>query len=177
MARAALAIADVRVFDRLGLVHDRGEEADAFQVGRELAQLRMADDVQIGPVRFRCETPKSRAFQIRTRRPGRNLRASVRQFSMSDLGQTTSAGCGLAGRCVLAEVGQPRERLHGFAEAHVIGEDAAAPGLREGAEEFKAIALIRAELGLERRRRSGAGCVLDSRLRAPRARGRDIGRR
>ncbi len=45
------------------------------------------------------------------------------------------------------EVGEPCEGLEGFAEAHVVCEDAAAVVVGELAEEVEAVLLVRAELG------------------------------
>ena len=64
---------------------------------------------------------------------------------------------------------QVGERLDGFAETHVIGEDAAEIVDREVGEEFEAIDLIRAQCRVERAGHIGvhldlnvAGAVLDA---------------
>ncbi len=50
---------------------------------------------------------------------------------------------------LLLEPRQPGERLERFAEAHVVGENAAEPDLREVAEEIEAVLLIRPQVGLQ----------------------------
>ena len=60
------------------------------------------------------------------------------------------------GRARLREVQEPREGLHGFAEAHVVGEDAAEPERGMVREEMKPLLLVGpqrgAQAGGERRR-------------------------
>ena len=52
-------------------------------------------------------------------------------------------------RVAFLEPRQPRERLQRFAQAHVVGQNAAELDLREVAEEIEAVLLIRAQLGLQ----------------------------
>ena len=52
-------------------------------------------------------------------------------------------------RVALLEPRQPGERLQRFAEAHVVGQDAAELDLREVAEKIEAVLLIRAQIGLQ----------------------------
>ena len=54
-----------------------------------------------------------------------------------------------AGPCVLAQVLQPRERLHGFAETHVVGEQRAELEARGVGEEMEARFLVGPQLGDE----------------------------
>src|ERR1035438_6308297 len=50
---------------------------------------------------------------------------------------------------LLLEPRQPGERLERFAEAHVVGKDAAELDVREVTEEIEAVLLIRAQVGLQ----------------------------
>src|SRR5216684_4028383 len=77
-----------------------------------------------------------------TRKPGANLAPSASQLSVTLFGQTTRLG-------QRAQPQQPRERLHGFSEAHVIGQDSAETVRREVGEKMKSLVLIGAQLGLQ----------------------------
>ena len=66
---------------------------------------------------------------------GVNCAASRFQLKTTLAGQMTRLG---AGPCVFAQMLQPRERLHGFAEAHVVGEQRAELEARGVGEKMEA---------------------------------------
>ncbi len=62
---------------------------------------------------------------------------------------------GLVRRRLIADPGEPDERLHGFAEAHVIGQNSAEPAAREARQEMESLELVRPQLGRDAERQRG----------------------
>jgi hypothetical protein len=96
---------------------------------------------------------------------GANRSASCCQLKTSDLGTTTSDGPSPAAR----RSSSRREQLHRLAEPHVVGQAAAHAELPEEVQPAQPLALVRAQLAGEARRRLGGGDPLEAVQLAPHA--------
>ena len=104
-----------------------------------------------------------------TRSPGAKRAASLVQLKSSDRGSTTSDG-----RCGARRVEPPgfehRQHHHRLAQTHVVGEAAAEAEVAEEPHPAERLALVVAQLAVERRRRVFCAATPSKRCSASRAR-------
>ena len=142
----------VGVLDRLGLVENDGVPLHVRERFRERAELRVVEHEQVAlfdrlqDVAAIAAAPEPHAEvagdeALRLARPvvHDRLRADDEALLAGVIRQR-------------AQPAEPRQRLDRLAEAHVVGEQAAEVVRREVGEKMKALELIRAQLGGDRRR-------------------------
>ena len=139
------------ILDELRLVENHRAERKFLQLLQIAPQQRVIgdDDIVLRNL-FAQIVPRRAAFQhehFQMRRETSPPRAA--SCAARTPGQMTSDGLGFF---VLRSLQprQPRQRLQRFAEAHVVGENAAELDLREMAEKIETVLLIRPQFRLQR---------------------------
>ena len=150
-----------RVLDELRFVENGGAEGELLQFLEVAAEEGVVgdDDVVLRDL-FAQVVTGGAALQdehLHVRREALGFATPVVQDGR---GADDENGFGVLAVAML-EPGDPGERLQRFAEAHVVGEDAAELDVREVAEEVEALLLIRTQLGLDVVRQRDIGNALE----------------
>ena len=145
------ALGDLRggVLDELRLVEDERAEVELVQLFEVAAEQRVVgdDDVVLGDLLAQAVAARTALEDehLHVRDEFLRLAPPVVQHGRR---ANHERGLGVL-RVAGLEPRKPDEGLQSFAEAHVVGEDAAEAQLGEMAEEVEAFLLIRAEVGDE----------------------------
>ena len=135
------------IFDVLRLVENDGAEGKFLQRGEIAPQQRVVGDDEVVLRNFLAQAV---AMFARGEQQHLQLRGELRRFAVpveDDAGRADDEARRRALR--FAQVLQPGERLHRFAEAHVVGQQRAEPEARGVGEKMKARFLVGPQLGAQ----------------------------
>ena len=158
-ALAARATIDSGVFDVLRLVQDDGAEGEFLQGGEIAAQQRVVGDDEIVRGNFLAQ-----AVAMFTRGEQQHFLAGRELRGLAVPVEDNAGRANDEARprpVLLAQMLEPGEGLHRFAESHVVGEERAQLEARGIGEEMEPGALVRTQLGDEPLRQGNFGQALE----------------